>query len=155
MQANKIREDRENIEHRRVTKKQSIATIKCATSFNMEAASLNFQAPGCILYSDGVIPLPTRKSATNGHPPNSVSFHGRHNKRSAVSSTGWCNIFYFNLSHLLLCLRTLTNLCLRHFLIMTPVWGARVRLEGGWSILMCLDRSDLFIYLFFVAAMFF
>lgn len=115
MQANKIREDRENIEHRRVTKTQSIATIKCATSFNMEAAFLNFQAPGCILYSDGLIPLPTRKSATNGHPPNSVSFHWRENKISAVSSTGSCNILYFNLSHPLLCLRTLTNRCLRHF----------------------------------------
>lgn len=74
MQANKIREDRENIKHRRVTKKQSIATIKLATSFNMEAAFYNFQAPGCVLYSDEVIPLSTRKSATNGHPPN-ISFH--------------------------------------------------------------------------------
>lgn len=113
MHSKKIREDRENIKHRRVTKKQSMATIKLATLFNMEAAFSNFQAPGFVLYSDGLIPLSTRKSATNGHPPNNVSFHWRDNKSSAVNSTDWCNILYFSLSRLL-CLRMPTNLCLHH-----------------------------------------
>lgn len=51
----KIREDRDNIKHHHVTKKQSIAMIKLATLFNIEAAFSNFQAPWCVLYSEGII----------------------------------------------------------------------------------------------------
>lgn len=102
MHQEKMREDRKNIAHHSITKKHSIATIKLATSFNMEAAFSNFQAPMCILYSDGLIPISTRKSSTNGR----LSFPWRVNKSTTVNSTVWRHVFYLNLSYLLLCLRT-------------------------------------------------